>query len=125
MKRKTLFIIGMILISGAVVAASALSQTSGNEMAIGSDENECSIEMMDNMKSDSELESNTDESNTDYSMEDCGPEIMQSGNCGVFDLTIEECSSMIGTDMISESDHCDDMDAMIEDREINPKTKSF
>ena len=120
MKRKTLFIIGMILISGAVVAASALSQTSGNEMATGSDENECSIEMMDNMKSDSELESNTD-----YSMEDCEPEIMQSGNCDMADLTMEECSSMIGTDMISESDHCDDMDAMIEDREINPKTKSF
>ena len=120
MKRKTLLIIGIILVSGAVVAASALSQTSGNEMVTGSDEHECPIEMMDNMESDSGLESKTD-----YPMEDCEPGIMESGNCDMSDLTMEECSSMMETDMINESDHCDDMDAMMEDREINQKTRSF
>ena len=120
MKRKTLLIIGIILVSGAVVAASALSQTSGNDMVAGSDEHECPIEMMDNMESDSELESKTD-----YPMEDCESGMMQSGNCDMADLTMEECSSMMETDMINESDHCDDMDAMMEDREINQKTRSF
>lgn len=120
MKRKTLLIIGIILISGVVVAASALSQTSGNDIVTDSDEHECPIEMMDNMESDSELESKTNNS-----MEDCEPDMMESDDCDMADIAMGECSSMMGTDMMSESDHCDDMDSIMEEREIDPKTKSF
>jgi hypothetical protein len=120
MKRKTLLIIGIILISGIVVGASALSQSPDNEMVTDSGEHECPIEMMENMEPDNEQESKTNNS-----MEDCEPGMMESGNCDMDNPTMQECGSMMGTDMMSDPEHCDDMDAMMEEHKITPETKSF
>lgn len=120
MKRKTLLLIGIILVSGVIVGASALSQSPDNKMAADSGEHECQPGMMENMGHDSELESKMNNS-----MEDCEPGMMESGNCDMYNPTMEECSSMMGSDMMSDPEHCDDMDAMMEENKINPETKSF
>lgn len=93
MKRKTLFIIGAILLFGAVLAAVAVAQNTDSQKAI--DNHECTPEMMENMVSN----------NASEMTKNCVPEMMESGNCENTDTAMAGCSSMMAdADSVTDAD---------------------
>jgi hypothetical protein len=98
MKRKTLFIIGAVLLFGAVIAVVAVAQNTDSQKAI--DSHECTPEMMNNMTSN----------NASEMAKNCTPEMMDSGNCDTAGAAMAGCSSMM-TDTVTgnhmaDPDHC-------------------
>lgn len=111
MKRKTLFVIGIVLVSGVVLAAVAVAQ---NTTEKPKSDHECTPEMMENMVSKKDM------ANT------CAPEMMTSGNCEMTDTTMAGCSSMmVDTTNQPESNHCSNMDSgmnsMMEESAVKTK----
>ncbi len=82
MERKTLYIIGGVLLFGAVLAAVAVAQNTDSQNAATN--HECTPEMMENMKSN----------NASEMAKNCTPEMMDSGNCDVAGAAMAGCSSM-------------------------------
>ncbi len=112
MKPKTIFIIGTVLLTGAVLAAAAVAQNTysagnenvtGNEKAVSSS-HECTPEMMNGTAEDG--------------MENCNPEMMESGKCeNMTDASMSGCSSMMNDDAggnaknhMDDPGHCSDSD---------------
>lgn len=103
MERKTLFIIGAVLIFGAVLAAVAVAQNTDNQKAI--DSHECTPEMMENMKSN----------NASEMAKNCTPEMMDSGNCDVTGAAMSGCSSMM-----ADAGNVTDADSVTENHMADP-----
>ena len=105
MERKKLFIIGAVLLFGAVIAAVAVAQNTDSQKAI--DSHECTPEMMNNMTSN----------NASEMANNCTPEMMDSGNCDVDSAAMAGCSSMmtdtgnVAKNHMADPDHCGDADS--------------
>lgn len=104
MKRKTLFIIGAILLFGAVLAAVAVAQNTDSQNAAAN--HEYTPEMMENMASN----------NASEMVKNCAPEMMESGNCEMADAAMAGCGSMtadadsVTVNQMADPDHCSNMD---------------
>lgn len=104
MNRKTLFIIGAILLFGAVLAAVAVAQNTDSQRAFTG--HECTPEMMENMASN----------NASEMVKNCAPEMMESGNCEMADAAMAGCGSMradaenVTENHMADPDHCSNMD---------------
>ncbi len=103
MERKTLFIIGAVLLFGVVLAAVAVAQNTDSQKAI--DSHECTPEMMENMTSNSASEM----------AKNCTPEMMESGNCDVAGAAMAGCSSMM-----ADADNVTDADSVTENHMADP-----
>ena len=104
MEKRTLFIIGAILVLGAVFAAAAVAQNEDKEKT-KLKAHECTPEMMTNMDSDKMAEN-------------CTPDMMESEECeDMADAGMEGCSTMMETaeDSDHTSDHCGSMGSNMED----------
>lgn len=102
MKRKTLFIIGIALVLGAVLAAVAMAQNTANKPT---GNHECTPEMMENM---------APKNASGYMTKNCAPEIMASEDCeNMTDTAMAGCSSMAVNLTVNqtESNHCSNMDS--------------
>lgn len=105
MERKTVFIIGAVLLFGVVLAAVAVAQNTDSQNAISN--HECTPEMMNNMSSN----------NASEMAKNCTPEMMDSGNCDVAGAAMAGCSSMMAdTDSVTENhtadpNHCSNMNS--------------
>lgn len=105
MKRKTLFIIGAVMVLGAVLAAVAVAQNTDSQKAVIG--HECAPEMMENMTSN----------NASKMAKNCAPEMMESGNCDMTDAAMTECSPMMAdadnvtVNHMADPNHCSNMDS--------------
>lgn len=103
MERKTLFIIGAVLLFGVVIAAVAVAQNTDSQNAATN--HECTPEMMENMKSN----------NASEMAKNCTPEMMNSGNCDVAGTAMAGCSSMM-----ADADNVTDADSVTENQMTDP-----
>ncbi len=103
MKRKTLFIIGAVMVLGIVLAAVAVAQNTDSPKAVSN--HECTPEMMENMTSN----------NASKMAKNCAPGMMKSGNCDMADAAMAGCSPMMAdadnvtVNHMADPNHCSNM----------------
>ncbi len=103
MERKTVFIIGAVLLFGVVLAAVAVAQNTDSQNAANN--HECTPEMMKNMVSN----------NASEMAKNCTPEMMESGNCDVAGAAMAGCNSMM-----ADADNVTDADGVTESHMADP-----
>ncbi|MDD5472647.1 MAG: hypothetical protein PHU34_00705 [Candidatus Methanoperedens sp.] len=120
MERKTLFIIGAVLLFGAVLAAVALAQNTDSQNA--ADNHECTPEMMKNMSSN----------NASEMAKNCTPEMIKSGNCkNMPDGAMAGCGSMMANtnnvtgNHMADPSHCSNMNSSMDSMMGTGKQKTM
>lgn len=104
MERKTMLIVGIVMVLGAVMAAVAVAQNTASENANPGD-HQCTPEMMENMTI----------GNASGMAKNCAPEMMSSGDCeNMADTATAGCGQMtadVTGNHMAGSNHCSSMDS--------------